>query len=61
VKGTVASLGADCIAKEMRAEHLSELAELLSAAGRDEDPADFTRYGSARTLYNFHVDNSSAY
>jgi glutamate synthase domain-containing protein 3 len=61
VKGTVASLGADCIAKEMRPEHLAELGELLRAAGRDEDPADFTRYGSARTLYNVHVDNSSAY
>ncbi|NKX54453.1 GltB/FmdC/FwdC-like GXGXG domain-containing protein [Arthrobacter mobilis] len=61
VKGTVASLGADCIAKEMRPEHLLELRGLLHAAGRDDDPAGFTRYGSARTLYNFHVDNSSAY
>lgn len=61
VKGTVASLGADCIAKPMREEHLAELAELLSAAGRDDDPADFTRYGSARTLYHFHVDNASSY
>jgi len=61
VKGTVASLGADCVAKAMRPEHLAELGELLRAAGRGDDPADFTRYGSARTLYNFHVDNSSAY
>lgn len=61
VKGTVASLGADCIRKPMRAEHLAELAELLAAAGRDDDPADFTRYGSARTLYSFHVDNAASY
>ncbi|WP_380173133.1 hypothetical protein ACFEMC_02100 [Kineococcus sp. DHX-1] len=61
VQGTVASLGADCVAKEMRPEHLAELTELLAAAGRDDDPAAFTRYGSARTLYNFHVDNASAY
>ncbi|PWJ54338.1 N-methylglutamate synthase subunit B [Quadrisphaera granulorum] len=61
VKGRVASLGADCVAKEMRPEHLAELTELLRAAGRDDDPAAFTRYGSARTLYNFHVDNASAY
>ncbi|MGY1499935.1 GltB/FmdC/FwdC-like GXGXG domain-containing protein [Streptomyces sp. QTS52] len=61
VRGTVKSLGADCVEKEMRAEHLAELAELLKAAERDEDPADFRRYGSARTLYHFKVDNSAAY
>ncbi|MBF6247848.1 protein glxC, partial [Nocardia elegans] len=61
VRGTVASLGADCVAKPMRAEHLAELRDLLAAAGFDADPADFTRYGSARTLYNFHVDNAGAY
>jgi len=61
VRGTVASLGADCVAKEMRDEHLAELAELLAAAGLEHDPADFTRYGSARSLYHFNVDNSSAY
>lgn len=62
VRGTVASLGADCVPKEMRQEHLDELAGLLEAAGfGDDDPTEFTRYGSARRLYNFHVDNSSAY
>lgn len=61
VKGAVKSLGSDCIEKEMRQEHLAELAELLSKAGFDEDPASFKRYGSARQLYNFKVDNASAY
>ena len=61
VRGTVASLGADCIKKEMREEHLTELRELLDLAGFDADPSEFTRYGSARNLYNFHVDNASAY
>jgi glutamate synthase domain-containing protein 3 len=61
VKGKVASLGSDCIAKEMRDEHLAELQKLLVAAGTEEDPASFTRYGSARELYNFKVDRSSAY
>lgn len=62
VKGQVASLGADCVQKEMRPEHLSELAALLEQAGfTDESPEAFTRYGSARTLYNFKVDNASAY
>jgi glutamate synthase domain-containing protein 3 len=61
VRGTVASLGADCVKKEMRDEHLAELRELLDAAGLDHDPSEFSRYGSARQLYNFHVDNASAY
>lgn len=61
VRGSVRSLGADCVEKEMRAEHLAELADLLEAAGMDADPVDFRRYGSARQLYNFHVDNASAY
>ncbi|TDC25897.1 glutamate synthase [Streptomyces sp. 8K308] len=61
VRGTVKSLGADCVEKEMRYEHLAELAELLKAAERDEDPADFRRYGSARQLYHFKVDNATAY
>ncbi|MDQ0799537.1 protein glxC [Arthrobacter sp. SLBN-112] len=61
VQGTVASLGADCIEKPLREEHLAELAELLAAAGRPDNPADFKRYGSARNLYHFHVDNSTAY
>ncbi|MFC9979229.1 protein glxC [Gordonia sp. NPDC127522] len=62
VRGEVASLGADCIAKPMRAEHLEELAGLLKAAGfGDDDPRDYTRYGSARELYHFKVDNTSAY
>jgi len=61
VMGTVKSLGSDCVEKEMREEHLLELKGLLDAAGFDEDPARFKRYGSARQLYNFKVDNASAY
>ena len=42
----------------MRDEHLAELRELLERAGiGDADPGEFRRYGSARRLYNFHVDN----
>ena len=60
VRGDVASLGADCVAKEMRAEHHAELACLLKAAGfEDDDTAAYTRYGSARSLYHFHVDNAA--
>jgi hypothetical protein len=35
---------------------------VLERAGFDDvDPAVFRRYGSARRLYNFHVDNAAAY
>ncbi|GLK56200.1 glutamate synthase domain-containing protein 3 [Methylopila capsulata] len=63
VRGQVKSLGADCVEKEMRDEHKAQLFEKLKAAGLEGqvDPSDFKRYGSARTLYHFHVDNASAY
>ena len=61
VRGTVESLGADCIEKEMTPEHRETLAGLLAAAGVEADPAEFRRYGSARKLYNFNIDNLSVY
>ena len=62
VRGSVAGLGADCIEKEMRDEHAEQVAGLLKRAGIDDvDPGDFRRYGSARQLYNFHVDNLGSY
>ena len=62
VRGRVGSLGADCVEKELRAHHLAELVTLLERAGLDDlDPSAFRRYGSARRLYNFHVDNAGAY
>jgi glutamate synthase domain-containing protein 3 len=62
VRGKVGSLGADCEEKEMRAEHREDLAKLLANAGvSDVSPDEFRRYGSARKLYNFHIDNVGAY
>ena len=61
VRGEVASLGADCIEKTMRPEHKNKLTELLIAAGIDADPTEFVRYGSARKLYNFDIDNLDEY
>jgi methylamine---glutamate N-methyltransferase subunit B len=58
VRGSVASLGADCVEKEVRDEHVAQVRGLLDAAGLDAEPGDFRRYGSARRLYNFHVDNA---
>ena len=62
VRGSVASLGADCVEKAMRPEHRAALAERLQQAGFPNiDPATFRRYGSARRLYHFHVDNAGEY
>jgi methylamine---glutamate N-methyltransferase subunit B len=61
VRGSVASLGADCIEKELRDEHVEQVRALLDAAEIDADPREFRRYGSARQLYNFSIDNAAAY
>jgi len=63
VRGKVKSLGTDCIEKEMREEHRADLRRLLDAAGvgPEVNVADFKRYGSARKLYNFHIDNIGDY
>ena len=62
VRGQVKELGADCVEKELRDEHLAVLAELLERGEVSEaKPEEFRRYGSARQLYNFKVDNASRY
>ncbi len=61
VRGSVKSLGSDCVEKEMRPEHIALLKDLLERSGADAKPEDFKRYGSARTLYNFHVDHAGEY
>jgi glutamate synthase domain-containing protein 3 len=58
VRGQVKSLGADCIEKEMRLEHLETLRDLLERSGVDARPEEFRRYGSARQLYTFDIDNA---
>lgn len=62
IRGKVESLGADCIEKEMKQEHIDEVKALLDMAGMaDIDVATFRRYGSARNLYHFNIDNAGAY
>jgi glutamate synthase domain-containing protein 3 len=63
VRGSVKSLGADCIEKPLRDEHKADLRRLLDAAGvgSEVDVGSFRRYGSARRLYHFHIDNVGSY
>ncbi|MEM1362362.1 MAG: protein glxC [Pseudomonadota bacterium] len=61
VRGSVTRLGTDCVEKPMEAEHIALLTDLLSRAELDADPSAFRRFGSARTLYNFKIDNAGAY
>jgi glutamate synthase domain-containing protein 3 len=61
VRGRVDSLGADCVEKPLEAAHLTELGELLEAAGvRGVGPGEFRRYGSARRLYHFQAPGTEA-
>jgi len=61
VRGKVKDLGSDCVEKEMRPEHREFLAKLFARAKIRFRPGDFRRYGSARQLYNFHVDHAAKY
>jgi glutamate synthase domain-containing protein 3 len=61
VRGRVASLGSDCIEKPMTAAHRATLEDLLGRAGFELDASGFRRYGSARRLYNFHIDHAGSY
>ncbi len=63
VRGSVRSLGTDCEEQPMGAEDRAILQDLLARAGLAEEmrPDEFRRYGSARRLYHFHVDNADAY
>lgn len=61
VRGKVENLGADCVEKEMKPQHLDIVASLLDKAEIKARPQDFRRYGSARKLYNFNIDHADAY
>ena len=61
VRGSVASLGADCEEKEISADDITALKQLLEEADVLADIGEFRRYGSARNLYHFNIDNAGAY
>ena len=62
VKGSVKSLGADCIEKKLENKHIEKISTLLKKSEiKNIKPDSFKRYGSARKLYNFNIDNVSSY
>jgi glutamate synthase domain-containing protein 3 len=63
VRGKVESLGADCIEKPVTDQDREILQGVLIKADLLEEVSidEFRLYGSARRLYNFHVDNVDAY
>jgi glutamate synthase domain-containing protein 3 len=61
VAGKVAGLGADCVEKEMDATYVERVAALLERAQIKADARRFKRFGSARKLYNFHIDHAGEY
>jgi len=61
VRGKVRSLGADARYEPMTDADRAALKGLLTAAGRVEDPADFKRVASAKSLYHWHADADQEY
>ena len=62
MRGAVASLGADCVEKELRDEHGPSSPRCSRRPGSPTPTrGEFRRYGSARRLYTFDVDNAGEY
>jgi methylamine---glutamate N-methyltransferase subunit B len=61
IAGKVASLGADCVEKDVTQADIERVAGLLARAQIAADARRFRRYGSARRLYNFHIDHAAEY
>lgn len=62
VRGSVRSLGADCVEKPMDDDAAAVLnGLLLQSEIEDVNAQDFRRYGSARELYHFRPQNIGAY
>ena len=61
LRGEAKGLGADCEEQPMEDSDREALAALLEASGADAEVSEFRRYGSAKQLYNFKIDNLGAY
>ena len=61
MRGKVASLGSDCIEKPMTEATARRSRSCWSAPASISIRTEFRRYGSARKLYNFHIDHAGSY
>jgi glutamate synthase domain-containing protein 3 len=61
VRGTIKSLGADAQVEPMSEADLAAVADLLSRAGMNHDPAEFKRIASKRELYHWNADANQEY
>lgn len=61
VRGKVRSLGADARFEPMADTDRAAVKGLLEAAGRSEDPGEFKRVASAKSLYHWHADANQEY
>ena len=60
--GKPKSLGADCIEKKITKKDLIKIEELIKLGNIKKIKSnEFKKYGSARKLYNFKIDNVSDY
>ena len=59
--GKTSDLGADCEEKDMQAEDIETLGNLLERAEISMPVNEFRHYGSARNLYHFDIKKASSY
>ena len=60
--GKPKSLGVDCIEKKVTKNDLKKIENLIEVGNiKKLKPHNFKKFGSARKLYNFNIDNVSEY
>lgn len=62
IAGKPKSLGVDCIEKKINKTDIKKIKNLLKQGNiKKLKPTNFKKFGSARKLYNFNIDNVSDY
>ena len=62
IAGNPKSLGVDCVEKKIKKNDLKKIENLIKIGNiKKLKPHSFKKFGSARKLYNFNIDNVSDY